>query len=216
MNISKRLLRISEFVDAGSTVFDVGSDHGLLPCFLIKNNICLKVYAGDNKKGPLEKAIQNIKQFQLEDRIIPLLSDGLDLAGEDVEIVTISGMGQAVVEKILDKAKLNQYKKIIVQVNRDMDLLRKYISEHNYTIIDEDIVFDHYFYEVIVFNTKFHEKYNDEEIKFGPINLKNKKEVFKNYLNYNLNKYLDILKQHPGADLKEKNNEIEKVLHTYF
>lgn len=216
MNISKRLLKIAEFVDKDKVVFDVGSDHALLPCFLIKNNITNKVYAGDNKIGPLNKAKANIINHQLVDKVIPVLSDGLEMALDDVQIVTISGMGQAVALKILDKADLSKYDKVIMQVNRDSHLLRKYISDYNYTILDEEIVYDGFYYEIIVFNTNYHQKYSAEEIRFGPFNLIKRTLDFKNYLRFNLKKFNDILKRHPKADVKEKINEIEKILQKYF
>lgn len=216
MQLSKRLKRISEFVDSGKVVFDVGSDHGLLPCYLVTHSISPKVYAGDNKKGPLSKAIENIKLNHLEGKVYAVLSDGLDLAPDDVEIVTISGMGQFVVESILEKADLNRYDKIIIQVNRDMDLMRQYISDHQYTILDEDVVKDDYFYEIIVFSTKKHLAYSSKEIKFGPLNLKRKSTFFKEYLEFQLNKYRMILKKHPNASVQEYIDELETILQELF
>ena len=50
--LSKRLREVAKFIDKGKVVYDVGSDHALLPCFLVQEKICDRVYACDNKQGP--------------------------------------------------------------------------------------------------------------------------------------------------------------------
>ena len=91
--ISDRLAAIAYMVEKNKVVFDVGSDHGLLPCFLVESQISNKVYAGDIAQGPLDSAIENINKRGLQDYIIPVLSDGLAKANDDVDVVIISGMG---------------------------------------------------------------------------------------------------------------------------
>ena len=39
-------------IERNKVVFDVGSDHALLPSFLVENGICDKVYAGEIALGP--------------------------------------------------------------------------------------------------------------------------------------------------------------------
>lgn len=192
--ISKRLLQISKFIDSNKVVYDVGSDHAYLPCFLVSNSISPKAYAVDNKEGPLNKAKQTIKSFNLEDKVIPILSNGIDDIRNDVDIIVLSGMGFYTVKDILDKKDLSRYSKIIVQVNKDTNLLRSWISDNNYSIIDEAVVYDDFYYEIVVFNASKSNKLNDLEIKYGPINLKNKDDTFIEYLKYKKAKYESINK----------------------
>jgi len=180
--ISERLKTVAEMIEKNKVVFDVGSDHALLPCFLVQNNITNKVYAGDIGEGPLKMAKQSIKKFSLDDKITPVLSDGLSNASDDVEVVTICGMGYFTIEHILDNCDVNKYECFIVQSNKDVNLLRKYISEHNYTILDEKVVYDDFYYQVIKFSSEYHENYSDLQIKYGPVLLENKDEVFIDYL----------------------------------
>ncbi|MBR3227423.1 MAG: tRNA (adenine(22)-N(1))-methyltransferase TrmK, partial [Erysipelotrichaceae bacterium] len=60
--LSERLLTISKLIDRDKVVFDVGSDHALLPCFLVREGICPKAYAADNKEGPLNRAKETIRR----------------------------------------------------------------------------------------------------------------------------------------------------------
>lgn len=210
--LSKRLLEISKLVDKNKVVFDVGSDHALLPCFLVLNNICSKVYACDNKVGPLNKAKENIKKYHLEDKVIPVLGNGIDNIFEDVDIITISGMGFFTIKEILEGKDLRKYSKIIIQINKDNDLLRAFINDNKYSIINEVIVDDGFFYEILVIDPNKEEKYNDLEIKYGPILLKKKDKIFIDYLNYKKDKYKDIYQKSHDVKLLEEIKEIDEIL----
>ena len=209
--LSKRLLEIAKLVDENKVVYDVGSDHGLLPCFLVKENICPKAYAVDNKIGPLNRAKEAIKEYKLEDKVIPILSNGIDDVKDDVDIITIAGMGYYTVADILKDKDIFKYK-FIIQVNKDVEELRRFISENNYTIINEKIVKEGHYYEIVVFDCKHHNSYSDIEIKYGPILLKNKEALFIEYLEFTRDKYLNIYKERNILDCFKKAQEISNVL----
>jgi len=206
--ISKRLIEIANLVDKNKTVIDVGTDHAMLPCFLVNNKISNKVYASDNKVGPLKAATSNITYYHLEDKIFTILSDGLTNCPEDVDIVNINGMGYYTVEKILNNYDISRFDKLIIQINKHTDLLRKYISDHHYTILDEKIIKDDFYYEVVVFNCKYHDSYNNLEIEYGPINLKRKDQEFINYLKYQYDFYSKL----PCKKYDDKLNQIKKII----
>lgn len=187
--ISKRLKAIAECIEKDKVVYDVGSDHAYLPCFLVLNGITNKAYAVDNKIGPLNKAKENIKNNNLEGKVIPILSNGIDDIKNDVDIIVLSGLGFYTVKDILENKDLTKYSKIIVQVNKDTNLLRKWISDLNYSIIDEKVVYDDFYYEIVVFNSSYSKNLDDKEIKYGPINLLKKDSIFIDYLKYKKSKY---------------------------
>ena len=209
--LSKRLLEIAKLVDKNKVVYDIGSDHGLLPCFLVTNHISNKVYAVDNKIGPLNHAKETIDKYNLNDKVIPLLSDGLDDVKDDGQIIVIAGMGYYTVMDIFEGKDLSRYEKIIVQVNKDVDKLRQYISDHNYTIVDEVILKEDKFYQIVVFNTEYHEKYSDIEIAFGPILLQKKEDILLEYL-YDLKQRYNY-HNNTGVDkLNKKISELDRVI----
>ena len=78
IKISKRLKKISEYVDDNSYVIDVGCDHGLLSIYLVENKKNIKVIATDINQNALNNAIKNIKKNNLENKIKTVLTDGLD------------------------------------------------------------------------------------------------------------------------------------------
>ena len=200
-------------IERNKVVFDVGSDHALLPCFLIENGISKKVYAGEIAEGPLQNAKQTIEKRGLEGKIIPVFSDGLAKAADDVDIVVIAGMGYHTIKHILESCDVSRYQYFIVQSNTDVDMLRAYISEKGYTIEDEKVVYDDFYYQVIRFSADLHDPYSDLEIKYGPILLKRRDEVFLAYLKQTLDKLNEINLIANKAEIAEKISEIEKILY---
>ena len=213
MRISKRLLKIVEMIDKNKVVFDVGSDHALLPCFLIMNDITDKVYAGEITEGPNKKSIENINRYDLDGKVIPVLSDGLQNASDDVEVVVIAGMGFHTIKHILDNCNIDKYEYFIVQSNNDVDKLRKYISDHNYTIIDENIVHDDFYYQIIKFSGKYHDNYDDISVKYGPILIERKDDVFIEYLEYYCKHLKQINKKANKDEYAKTIKEIEEILY---
>ena len=211
--LSSRLLQIAMLVDRNKVVFDVGSDHALLPCFLVENGISNKVYAGEIAQGPLNAGIANIKKRNLEGKVIPVFSDGLVKAEEDVDIVIIAGMGYHTIKHILDNCEIERYQYFIVQPNTDVELLRQYISDHNYTIEDERVVFDDFYYQIIKFSADLHEPYTAMQVKYGPVLLERKDEVFIAYLNDLLNRLKQINEKANKEEYTDTINEIEQILY---
>ena len=214
--ISDRLAAIAYMIDKNKVVFDVGSDHGLLPCFLVESEISPKVYAGDIAEGPLSHAKENIEKRGLEDRVIPVLSDGLAKANDDVDVVVISGMGYHTIIHILDNSEIDRYQYFLIQSNTDVDLLRKYISDHGFTIEDERIVYEDFYYQIIKFSADLHEPYSELEIKYGPILLKKRDHIFLDYLNDKKNKLLEINERANKKEFLDTINEIDKILYNEF
>ena len=210
--ISDRLAAIAYMIDKNKVVFDVGSDHGLLPCFLVESGISNKVYAGDIAEGPLNNAKKNIEKRGLTDKIIPVLSDGLAKANDDVDVVVMSGMGYHTIKHILDNTDVSRYQYFVVQANKDVELLRKYISDHNYTIEDERVVYDEFYYQIIKFSADYNESLSDLEIKYGPILLKKRDHLFLNMLKEKSNKLKEINVSANKHEYESTIKEIEDIL----
>ncbi len=201
--LSKRLLAIAKTVKENEVVYDVGTDHGLLPCFLVKEGICNKTYASDIREKPLKKAKDNIAKYHLEGKVIPVLSDGVDVSYDDVTTLIFAGMGFYTVRGCLDRLDLSKYQKIIVQVNTDVRKLREYISNNEYMITDEITVHDDFFYQIVVFNAEKGRVLNETELEYGPLNLKKMSEDFIDYLKYEKEKYLKINQPKYEEKIKE-------------
>lgn len=193
MKLSKRLSALCTFVDKKDIIADIGCDHAQLCCALVQDKNIPKAYAYDVASGPLLQATKNIEYYKLENTIFPILSDGFENLADDVTCIVIAGMGFETVAHILNEGieKLNG-KKCIIQVNRDVEGLRKWISDHHYRILNERCVFDEHYYQIIVFDTTNDMSLNEFEIKFGRKMLYD--FDFYSFWKFNLSKYEEILR----------------------
>ncbi len=208
-----RLKTVFDMLDKGMIVADIGSDHAFLPIDLVKSGKCPKAYACEVANGPLLSAINNIEKHGLIDKVIPIKSDGLENVPSDTQAIVIAGMGYYTVKKILEDnlSRLSSFKQIIIQVNLDVDLLRRWISEKHFTILNEVMVYKKHYYTIIEISTDYHERYSKEEILFGPILMKTKSDVFLNYLNHLLDKYNNIIKNTSNEKKELLNKKIETI-----
>lgn len=183
--ISKRLKSLCELVPVGTVVCDIGTDHAYLPCELIKRGICSKVYACDIAKGPLQQAEKTISEAGCSSQIVTILCPGFSKVPSDADCMVIAGMGWKTIEMILenDIVRLNQFERIILQANRDVSQLRRWVSQHQMTIIEEKVVEDAgKTYEIVCITSHKHDEYSEVEIKYGPVLLKRKDQEFLDYL----------------------------------
>ncbi len=140
--ISKRLLTIASLVDNDAIVADIGSDHALLPIYLVKEKIIKKAYAIDNKEGPLQAAIENISEHNVEQSIETRLASGLSNLAEDVDTAIIAGMGYKTISAIInnDLEIAKRLNNIIIQCNNHISDLRIFLYDNQFKIIEEKII----------------------------------------------------------------------------
>lgn len=140
MALSLRLKLIASLVPKGARVCDIGTDHALLPIYLIENNIAEFVIATDIRPLPLENAKRNVAASGLTG-IELRLCDGLSAVKKDeVDTVIIAGIGGEVISGIISRAALirNQpYPLLILQPTTSAEALRRYLYENGFEIKTE-------------------------------------------------------------------------------
>ena len=140
MELSIRLKTVAEAVTKGNRVADVGTDHGYVPIYLVKNNLSPAGIAMDVNKGPLEKAQEHIREEKLGGKIATRLGNGLaPLEPGETDTVIIAGMGGDLICKIL-KAKpefLIEGKEFILQPQSEWFKIRRLLKEYRYQIEKE-------------------------------------------------------------------------------
>lgn len=183
-HLSKRLQTVSDHVEPGSRLADIGSDHAYLPIHLAKNHTIEYGVVGEIAKGPLSNAISEIKKDRLLDVLHPRLADGLAAIepGDNVNAITIAGMGGNLITHILEagKEKLSGQEKLILQPNVGEPVVRHWLMTNGYRIFAEQILEeDGHIYEIItVKKAPQPVHYTDLELKFGPFLMKEKSPVF--------------------------------------
>ncbi|NFG60548.1 class I SAM-dependent methyltransferase [Clostridium sp. CMCC3677] len=199
MDLSKRLNWILEYVDKCDAVMDVGTDHGYIPIYLVKNKMVKKVIASDINKDPLQKAKINASLDGVIDKIDLRLGGGLSpLKKNEVQGVIIAGMGGNLIRDILEE-DINKVKKLdylILQPAQNPEVLREYLYNNNYEILNEDLCFDEgQFYELFKVKYKMGENTKLDPIfyEISPIMLKENNKLIKEYIKIKIEKYNKIL-----------------------
>jgi len=194
--LSKRLQAVYQMVDAGTRVADIGSDHAYLPVELTETGVINYAIAGEVAVGPMSRSKADVEKFGLSDKIDVRLGDGLAVINgtDQIDTVTIAGMGGILICDILSRAteeQLANVQTLILQPNIGEPLVRHWLIEHDFEIIDEDILSeDHHDYEIIKAQKK--NSVNDlTEAQFlmGPILMSKKSEAFVNKWQRKLNGY---------------------------
>ena len=93
--------------------------------------------------------------------------------------IVISGLGGTLISNIIEE-NINKIKdqKLILQANRNNYDLRKYLSSNNFKFLDEDIIYDGFYYQIIVVKKdKEKNTLTDSKLHYGPINIQKKKEI---------------------------------------
>lgn len=139
IELSKRLSLIARFVNEGSSVCDVGTDHGYLPAFLYLLGKCKSVIATDINEKPLTSARANLERLSA-DGVRLILCDGLEkVTRDDADTVIIAGMGGEVISGIIDRAPFlrDNTVTLILQPTTAAKELRLFLSQNGFAVEKE-------------------------------------------------------------------------------
>lgn len=189
IQLSKRLKAIATYLDQTTLFADIGSDHAYLPCYVCAQYPNVRAIAGEVSKGPLERAKETVKAYQLADRIDVRLGNGLEVIhqNEQVDTITIAGMGGSLIANILTegKDKVTNVQRLITQPNNNGYAVRSFLARNHFFITDELIIEENdHIYEIIVSeysaNNYFTELTEEQEKSwlFGPKLMQEKSTVF--------------------------------------
>ena len=203
MKISNRLKAISEFINSEDKLIDIGCDHALLDIYLKQKYENINIISSDISEGAIKIAKKNIDKYGYTDSIDLRLGDGLSVVdSSEINTILISGMGYYNIIKILSNSdKMVNVNKIVIQSNTDIVKLRKSVIKLGFKIQREKLVLDNDIIYTIIEFVKGEEKYNYNQIYFGPRLLENKDELFREYYSKKLLKYENLLLQLPKTDL---------------
>lgn len=201
MELSKRLMKIASYVNYCEAIADIGTDHGYIPIYLVKNNKCNSAIASDINKGPIEKASTNIRFEGLSEKIKCLLGGGLKpLKVGEVNGVIIAGMGGNLIRDIIleDIEKVKLYDFLILQPAQNPEVLREFLYNNNFEILNEDLILDDgKFYEL--FKVKYNENAKKINVKdeisyeISSILLESNNSLVNDYIKSKIKKYENIM-----------------------
>lgn len=143
MELPGRLAAVAARVPAGSVLADIGTDHALLPVYLLQGGICPKAIATELNYGPFLSAEEAIEQGGLKALIETRRGDGLQvLRPGEAQVVVIAGMGGNTIRGILAGAPLvlEHVERLVLQPMADAGDLRLWLCANGWKIADEALV----------------------------------------------------------------------------
>lgn len=194
---------------------DIGTDHAYVLIDLLLKNKIQKGIACDIKKGPLEKAKENIIFFGLSDKIQIRLGNGLSILNtNEVDTAIIAGMGGMLMIDILKQSieVVRSLKELILQPQLDIDSVRKYLHTIDFQIANETMVLEDGKFYTVIRAIQGKESYKkEEEYLFGKILLDRKDKILKNYLFVLLEKQEKVIYQLELSDTQNAKNRLETL-----
>ncbi|NIK77412.1 tRNA (adenine22-N1)-methyltransferase [Paenibacillus castaneae] len=236
LKLSKRLQLIADYVTTGSRVADIGSDHAMLPVYLLQINKCSSAIAGELNRGPFEAARKQGEDAGLSDRLTVRQGDGLAvLEPGEADTITIAGMGGSLMSDILESGycagKLEGVKELVLQPNVGEEIVREWLLKYGWYLKAESIIEeDGKIYEVMhairsadaetlnqaLYNADFLPLPLQQETKekvlkqMGPHLLRHPQPVLIKKWRHELNKLERICQQLAGSDLAESSHKREQ------
>lgn len=117
---------------------DIGTDHALLPCHLLRQRICQRMIASDVSPKALGHARENLTRQGLIDRAEVVLADGLDAVTHACGCISVMGMGGETMADILHRGQVRlQGAVLVLSAHTELHLVRQAIQDVGYHMVAE-------------------------------------------------------------------------------
>ncbi len=144
LELTPRLQLLADWVRPGAKLADVGTDHAYLPVWLLLHHRVEHAIASDLRQGPLERARQTGRAWQVHDLDLRL-GDGLSgISPDEADTVVIAGMGGEHIAAILAAAPWTRdgcHTMLLQPMTRAQEL-RSFLADNGYAVVREALVRD--------------------------------------------------------------------------
>lgn len=165
-----RLCLAAELYPECDLAADIGTDHALLPCLLLKSGRCKRMILTDISPDALNNARFHIGKAHLGSRVDFRLGNGLDPIADDESCgcISVMGMGGRNIAGILKEGSSKLHSAVLVlSAHTDLDLVRTAVMEIGYRFTREEVcLMDGRFY--VFFRAEpGREELTDQQIRLG-------------------------------------------------
>ena len=144
LELSPRLQLLADWVPQGARLVDVGTDHAHLPLWLALNGRVSFAIASDLRKGPLERAKENGARYGVENVEYRLCNGLASIRPEEVDTISIAGMGGETIAAILEAAPWTKHERytLLLSPHTKSEILREWLANNGYRIRREALIDD--------------------------------------------------------------------------
>ena len=166
---------------------DIGTDHGLLPCHLLKENICQRMIFADVSAKALRHAEEQAARQRLQARSQFICADGLDALVAPCGCVSVMGMGGETIAGILTRGQDKLCGAVLVlSAHTDLHLVRKAVQEIGYHIVREELCRAAGRFYVVWRAEPGAAAMTDEDIRFGPLLMQRMTPALREYITWRM------------------------------
>ena len=142
--LSNRLRAIAGFIEEGTSVADIGTDHGYLPVHLALSGFAERIIASDISVGSLSAARRSAEKYGVTEKIKFINAPGLDGVMEDeADTIVIAGVGGETMVSILSATPwVKNGKTLVLQPQSKLKDLLNYLAENGFRIMKTRLVQD--------------------------------------------------------------------------
>ncbi len=222
MKLSNRLETIAQMVPEHTKtgcVADIGTDHGFVPVWLIREQRAARALAMDVRKGPLQRAQEHISQYGLDSQIETRLSDGLTkLMPYEADTVVIAGMGGELMLRILKDGGhvRDTVKSWVLSPQSELSAFRHGLEELGLAIRQEIMLEeDGKFYTVMLAEPGTMHYAQEYEYRYGAKLIADRSPVLSKFLNRERLQYeqiMDRLQAQTGEGAQARLSELQREL----
>ncbi len=179
-------MAVAEQVPAGARVADVGTDHAMVPVWLVQSGRADSVLATDIRSGPLQSAAALVEKTGTGGHIRLMQTDGLAGIGPaDADTIILAGMGGETMLAILSAAPWTKRDTLLIlQPQSKRAALRRWLTDNGYLIEAERLVEDAgRVYPIMRVRGGVSPAYTAAELRLGRLDQIGTDPLFARYLN---------------------------------
>lgn len=138
-----RLQAVADYIPPGETVADIGTDHALLPIYLVSRDVSPRVIGVEKAPGPLDAARRAVAESGLGGLIEVRAGDGLaPLRPGEARVLVLAGMGGRTISAILDAAPavVRAAQTLVLQPQEPVAPARRWLLQNGWCLADENLV----------------------------------------------------------------------------
>lgn len=197
IKLSVRLQAIADYIPLGKTVADIGTDHALLPVYLVTTGVSPRVIGVEKASGPLAVARRNVAGSGLNGSIEIRAGDGLaPLRPGEAQVLVLAGMGGRKIADILGAAPavIREAETLVLQPQEPVAPTRHWLISNHFLIADETLVEEDGRLYLIIRSVRGEpEPVDDLLLEIGPLLVARKHPLLSRYLAGIVHRYQQVL-----------------------
>ena len=213
--LSPRLNMIVSLAPKAGSYCDIGTDHGFIALALAQRGA--RVLAVDINSAPLKAAEANVRRLGVKN-VELRRSDGFSAVGEgEAECAVLAGMGGDLIKRIISSG-IKGTGHLVLQPQSLIFELRDFLAENGFITLDEALCReeDRFYVSMLIRPGNGPISLSETEKRLGPVLLKKRPPLFKDYVNDEIRKLRLALSkiEHNGAVTANK-AEYERLIALY-